>query len=157
MQIGFFIKAHENGDHVRAKVRLFIPKNNLVDGVLKGRCKLWVNTKLMDGLGNYWVMGEKDRDLWLPHLRKKVRSYLGFFGIRNSHYGIRHHGNRECARHSDGYVADSTNERHFKNNPYSKRTRHFREFSLDEVCSPYSSEEWLKEIRARLENRQEKN
>lgn len=139
--IRFFIEAHESGDYVRAKVRLFIPKNNPVDAVKKGRCKLWVNTELIAGFGNYWIMGKNGRDLWFPHLRKKDRVVLGIFWDQEQ--PVMEYATMETENtHGRAMRMWQTArvEHYFQKAPHSERAPHFREFSLDEVCKTFAAE-----------------
>ncbi len=143
--IRFFLEAHEGGDHLRAKVRLFTPKNNPVDAVTKGRCELWVNSKLVGGLGDHWIAGDNGRELWFPNLREKDRVVLGIFWDQEQpamEYATMETENSH-GTHTRIWQTART-EWFFKKEPEAERTAHFREFSLDEVCGSFTSQELIK-------------
>jgi len=124
----FFIDPHEGGDHLRAKVRLFILKDKPEDAVRKGRCELFVDDTLMDELGDHWIMGKDGRELWFANLRQKDRVSLGIFW---DHPSVVDYATMET-ENSHGTHTRSWEtrriEQHFKKEPELDRASYFREF-----------------------------
>ncbi len=130
----FFIEPREGGDHVRANVRLFIPKNQSSEAIQKGRCELWVNKKLMDGLGEYWIMGNHGRELWFPNMGEQDRMVLS---IAWKQAQVVDYATMETENSHGPHTRTWKTER-------IERSSHLREFSLDDVCDTFTSEAFAK-------------
>lgn len=148
MQIRFFMASRENGDHVRAVVRFYIPKNNPADAVTKGRCVLLVNNEPMAGFGEYWIAGKNGRDLWFSSLEKKDRVILAVFWDHESpmmEYATIETESQHGTAMNMWESAQS--EWFFYKNPDANRASYYREFSLDEVCVTKTYDDLLAEAR----------
>ena len=146
--IRFLFGVLENGNFLRATFRFYVPKDHSVEGGLKGRCFLWVNHRRIPEFGEYWINGETGRELWFPSLQKRDRVALGVFWNKDNPFveyaSVAVESNRGTS--TDRWMSYRA-ERFFQKRSVSDRAGYYRELSLDDVCSPYTLEEQIKEAK----------
>lgn len=152
-KIIFSLKAREDGDFLRAKFRFFFSKFHPVDSALPGECVLLVNNQAVSGFGDYWIAGKNGPELWLPSLTQKDRVEFGVFwdeGRPVLEYATLETENNRI-KVLDTWHSGSS-EWLFAKNPLTDPDTYYQELSLEEVCSPYTLEEQLKEAKEKQQS-----
>lgn len=137
-----FLAVNENGNYLRATIRVYVPKIYSLDAVKKGTCGLTVNNQLISDRRDFLIFGTKGRDIWFPSLMKRDRIGLRISWNDNPHVEyatVALEGNQGI------YTEIFETARaawYFRETSVSEQGSYYRDISLDEVCETFQTKDF---------------
>jgi hypothetical protein len=139
----FFLTVDEDGNYLRASIRVYVPRKYPLEAVKKGRCRLVVNNRVIHDMDDFLIYTEYGQDLWFSSLMKRDRAGFAIDWDNDPHVEYATVALESTQGKHTEIWETARAEWFFQKTPVSEQTDHYRELAFHEVCASFPHKDFL--------------